>query len=127
MSNPENLDGVLSGKQQEDELAKLEEEKANSVMQAKNRYDALLENRREMESAFEERIKKLQDDYLVELDDKRNDYAQKMLDDSAKFQQLQSDKDDEARTHRDQLEAENSKHQRDLTLKKETFNAQMDA
>lgn len=32
MSNPENLDGVLSGKKQEDELAKLEEEKANSIM-----------------------------------------------------------------------------------------------
>jgi hypothetical protein len=32
MSNPENLDGVLSGKKQEDEIAKLDEEKANSQL-----------------------------------------------------------------------------------------------
>lgn len=58
------------------------------TLQHNNRYEALLENKKEMETAFEERIKKLQDDYLVELDDKRNDYAQKMLEDSARFTQL---------------------------------------
>ena len=43
----------------DDKIAKLTEENSNIQVQAKNRYDSLSENKREIESAFEERIKQL--------------------------------------------------------------------
>lgn len=66
---------MLNSNEQEVKLQNLGEDKANMTLQHKNRYEALLENKKEMETAFEERIKKLQDEYLVELDDRRNEYA----------------------------------------------------
>jgi hypothetical protein len=44
-----------------------------------------MENKREMENAFEERIKQLAEQHQIELEEKRNEYSQKMLEDAAKF------------------------------------------
>lgn len=44
-------------KRLEDTIIKLQEELSNTQVQAKNRYDSLSENKREMENAFEEKIK----------------------------------------------------------------------
>jgi len=44
-------------KRLDDQIVKLLEELSNSQVTAKNRYDSLNENKREMENAFEERIK----------------------------------------------------------------------
>jgi hypothetical protein len=63
----------------------LQEELSNSQVQAKNRYDSLNENKREMENAFEEKIKQLAEQFQIELEEKRNEYSQKMLEDAAKF------------------------------------------
>ena len=61
------------------------------------------------------------------MDKKRNDYAQKMLEDSAKFTQLQNEKNEDAESFREQLDKVNEEHQQALNQKKETFKAQMDA
>lgn len=110
MSNPDNIDGVLNTNDQDVKLATLAEEKANMTLQHNNRYEALLENKKEMETAFEERIKKLQDEYLIDMDEKRNEYAQKMLEDSAKFTSLQNEKNADADNFREQLEKVNAEH-----------------
>lgn len=46
-------------KRQEDKILKYGEELSNSLVQANNRYNSLNENKREMENAFEEKIKQL--------------------------------------------------------------------
>lgn len=56
-----------------------------------------MENKRDKENAFEERIKNLAEEHLKELEDNRNQYSQKMLEDAAKFQELQAKKEEEAR------------------------------
>ena len=38
-----------------------------------------------MENAFEERIKQLSEQHQIELEEKRNEYSQKMMEDSAAF------------------------------------------
>ena len=53
----DSVDKIMKVKRQDDIIAKLQEELSNSQVQAKNRYDSLNENKREMENAFEERIK----------------------------------------------------------------------
>lgn len=50
-----------------------------------------------MEAAFEERIRNLAESHQIELEEYRNQYSQKMLEDAAKFQELQAKKDEEAR------------------------------
>ncbi len=72
-------------KRLEDTIAKLQEENSNMQVTAKNKYDSLMENKREMENAFEERIKQLAEQHQIELEEKRNEYSQKMLEDAAKF------------------------------------------
>jgi len=41
-----------------------------------------------MENAFEERIRSLAESHQNELEEYRNQYSQKMLEDAAKFQEL---------------------------------------
>lgn len=41
-----------------------------------------------MENAYEEKIKQLAEQFQIELEEKRNEYSQKMLEDAAKFQEL---------------------------------------
>lgn len=59
----------------DDRIAKLTDENSNIQVQAKNRYDSLNETKREIESAFEERIKSLAETHQIELEEKRNDYS----------------------------------------------------
>lgn len=50
-----------------------------------------------------------------------------MLEDSARFTQLQTEKNEDAEGFREQLEKVNQEHQQTLNSKKETFKATMDA
>lgn len=84
-------------KKLDDKINKLQEELSSSQLQHRNRYDSLNENKRDKENAFEERIKNLAEDNQRELEDNRNQYSQKMLEDAAKFQELQAKKEEEAR------------------------------
>lgn len=56
-NQPDSVEKIMKVKRLEDTILKLQEELSNSQVQAKNRYDSLNENKREMENAFEEKIK----------------------------------------------------------------------
>ena len=56
-NQPDNVDKIMKVKKLEEEISKLSEDNSSAQVQAKNRYDSLNENKREMENAFEERIK----------------------------------------------------------------------
>ncbi len=58
-NNPDSVEKIMKVKNLEDEITKLSDDNGNAQVQAKNRYDSLNENKREMENAFEERIKQL--------------------------------------------------------------------
>ena len=46
-------------KKLDDKINKLQEDLSSSQLQHRNRYDSLNENKRDMETAFEERIRNL--------------------------------------------------------------------
>ena len=56
-----------------------------------------MENKRDAENIAEEQIKALEEKNQQELDENRNNYSQKMLEDAAKFQELQAKKEEETR------------------------------
>ena len=56
-----------------------------------------------METAFEERIRNLSETHQVELEENRNQYSQKMLEDAARFQELQAKKEEEARNFEENI------------------------
>ena len=50
---------MIAIKRKDDIIGKLGDEITNASIQNKNKYDQLAENKREMENAYEERIKTL--------------------------------------------------------------------
>jgi len=56
-----------------------------------------------MEHAFEERIKNLAEQHQIELEENRNQYSSKMLEDAARFQELQAKKEEEARNFEENI------------------------
>ena len=56
-----------------------------------------MENKRDAENIAEEQIKNLEEKNQQELDENRNAYSQKMLEDAARFQELQAKKEEETR------------------------------
>ena len=56
-----------------------------------------MENKRDAENIADEQIKALVEKNQQELDENRNAYSQKMLEDAARFQELQAKKEEETR------------------------------
>jgi len=56
-----------------------------------------MENKRDAENIAEESIKNQEEKNQQELDENRNAYSQKMLEDAARFQELQAKKEEETR------------------------------
>lgn len=99
----ESFDKVMKLKKLDDKINKLQEDLSSSQLQHRNRYDSLNENKRDMETAFEERIRNLSETHQVELEENRNQYSQKMLEDAARFQELQAKKEEEARNFEENI------------------------
>ena len=93
----ESFEKVMQVKKLDDQINKLQEELSSSQLQHRNRYDSLNENKRDMETAFEDKIRNLAEANQIALEENRNKYSQKMLEDAAKFQELQAKKDEEER------------------------------
>lgn len=84
-------------KKLDDKINKLQEQLSSTQLQHRNKYDSLMESKREMESYFDSKIRDIAEQHQTELEDSRNEYSRKMLDDAAKFQELQSKKEEEAK------------------------------
>lgn len=70
--NSESFDKVLAIKKLDDQINKKQEDLSSNQLQHRNRYDSLNENKRDMESAFEERIRNLAESHQIELEEYRN-------------------------------------------------------
>jgi len=73
--NSESFDKVLAIKKLDDQINKKQEDLTSNQLQHRNRYDSLNENKRDMESAFEERIRNLAESHQIELEEYRNQYS----------------------------------------------------
>jgi hypothetical protein len=69
----------------------------------RNQYETLLDQKREMEKSQEEKIKELAEKHQNELEENRNAYSQKMLEDAARFQELQAKKDEEEKNFKEHI------------------------
>jgi hypothetical protein len=92
---------TMSKKQEQ--IEKLKEEKENNEVQAKNRYDALLESKLEMERTCEERISQMERAHKSELKKRKEEYDEKMEADSIRYQELLNQKEDESKKYNERL------------------------
>ena len=53
--------------------------------ESKIKFDQLTTTNRELEENFEKQIKRLAEEQRAQLDEKRNEYSQKMLEDAANY------------------------------------------
>ena len=79
------VDNKIGGSQQENEIAKLEEELKLSKGQAKSKYDQLFNGKQDIEQNYERQMKQLEETNHEELEARRNEYSQKMLEDAARY------------------------------------------
>lgn len=93
----DNFEKYQKTRRLDEKITKLQEELSSSTLQHRNRYDSLMENKRDAENIAEEQIRELEEKNQQELDENRNTYSQKMLEDAARFQELQAKKEEETR------------------------------
>jgi len=94
---PDSFDKVIKVKKLDEQINKLQEELSSSNLLHRQRYDSLLENKRELENSFEEQIRSMQQAFQSEIELAKNEYSHKMLEDAARFQDLTAKKEEEAR------------------------------
>ena len=82
---------------QEDKIAKLQEEIELIGAQHKQKYSNLNIQKKQMEEDYEKQIKELAEKQNEEIEQKRSEYSQKMLDDATRFNELQKQKQEEQR------------------------------
>ena len=73
----------------EEKIQKLQEELDSNKLQTRNKIEQLETSKQEINDNFDKQIKALAEQNHDELEAKRNDYSQKMLEDAARYQQLQ--------------------------------------
>ena len=118
---------MIQIKKIDDTYVKLTDEINTSQMQAKNRYDSLAEAKRETENMYEDKIKQMQEDFQITLEEKRNEYSQKMLEDSANFQDLTNKKDEEAQHFEERIGSLVQQHNTAMSKLEHDHRMQMDA
>ena len=62
----------------------------NCKVQSDNKYEQLKTGSQDMEENYKKQIKQLEEAQHEELEAKRNEYSQKMLEDAARYQELQT-------------------------------------
>lgn len=101
--------------EQEDKIAKLQEEIDLIGSQHKQKHSNLTLQKKTMEEDFEKQIKELAEQQNEELESKRSEYSQKMLEDATRYQELQKAKEEEARRYRQSQEAMLKQHESAVT------------
>ena len=84
------VDNKMGTNQQENEINKLRDEILQNQSQAKNKYDQLFTGKQDIERNYLKQIKQQEEQYHEELEARRNEYSQKMLEDAARYQELQT-------------------------------------
>lgn len=115
-----NVEKGIEMKRQTDKIASLQARLESDKEEAKSKHLSILENKREAINNNENKRKDLLDRQQEVIEQKRNEYSQKMLEDSGRFNQLQVQKEEERLMYQNSL----AKVEQDS---KERSNAEMDA
>jgi len=84
-----NVEKGIEMKRQTDKISSLQGRLESDKIDAESKYLSLQENKREAMNNNENKRKDLLDRQQEEIETKRNEYSQKMLEDSGRFNQLQ--------------------------------------
>ena len=84
-------------------IAELTSEIDNKEIENNNRYDHLLESKKEMERMNKDKIEQMIQAHDIEMQRRKSDYADKMDADQQRFDELQSQKDDDTRKFEERL------------------------
>lgn len=84
------VDNKMGSNTQENDINNLQEQLSNSQLQARNKFDQLYTAKQDMEENYEKQLKLLQEQQHEELEARRNEYNQKMLEDAARYNELQT-------------------------------------
>lgn len=82
-------------KRQTDKIASLQARLESDKQEAESKHLSIIENKREAINNNENKRKDLLDRQQEVIEQKRNEYSQKMLEDSGRFNQLQVQKEEE--------------------------------
>ena len=116
----------LHVKREVDNIYHLREELANNEKQFKEREASLSLNIKETIKNNENKTKELLDRQQQEVEDSRNYYAKKMLEDAARFQELQSKKDEENRNFQLALENVKAEHLKLVSIEEDRHRKEME-
>ena len=123
----ENYEKITKKRKLAERLSKLKEEISSMTLQQRNRWDSLNDRIRQMVADKEEEIKALDEAQKIELEENRNAYSTKMLEDAARFQDLQQKKEDERRTFEEIIADTIETHNMNVNMLMDKHKAHMDA
>lgn len=123
-----NVEKGIEMKRQTDKIVALEGRVLSDKQDSTSKYQSLLENKREAINNNENKRKDLLDRQQEVIEQKRNEYSQKMLEDSGRFNQLQVLKEEERlmyqnsldkvkRDHLEKIQAEQEAHRKEIEVK----------
>lgn len=101
----------------EDKIKKLHEALSSQQLMIRSKIEQLEANKNEIEDQFEKQLKVQQEENHQELEARRNEYSQRMLEDAARYQTLQEQQQQEARKFRDAQAAIYEEHTEQVNKK----------
>lgn len=123
-----NVEKGIETKRQQDKILSLKGRLDSDKLDAESKYLSLLENKRESINNNENKRKDLLDRQQEVIEQKRNEYANKMLEDSGRFNQLQVQKEEErlmyessllkvTRDHKEKVALEQDAHRKEIEIR----------
>jgi len=114
----------ISIKNKDDQIKELNEQLKSESQQEKNRFEALLESKRELESEYDEKIANLREEHHAKLQELETSLLQDVMTEVSKYQNLQRDKEAEAKDHFEKLEQQIEENDREMNRIEEEFRIQ---
>ena len=125
-SNDNGVEKQLSVKKQLDKIHHLEEDMKSNKLQADNKQESLKRQIEEAINSRENERRRLLDRQQEVIEEKRNEYSAKMLEDAARFQQLQAQKEQERKNFEGALQKIMQEHEADMSFEQEQHRKEME-
>ena len=120
------VDIQLNVKSQQSTIAEKKNQLVSQRTQAENKKQSLLRQIEESKNTKEVERRKLLDSQQDKIEQKRNNYAKRMLEDAKEFSRLQAMKEREFQNFLTAIEKIKSDHQNDILYEKETHKKEME-
>lgn len=84
----ENYDKITKKRKLQERLTKIKEDLSSLTLTQRNRYDSLMDRKRQMQMDKDEEIQGTMEAHQIELEENRQEYSARMLKDATNFQNL---------------------------------------